>query len=171
MKKPDLSSLVPAGVSGRREILWTLAGLCLSAVVGVLAFLFKLWYVVDLAQDWLEEGAPRSIVPPFREVLSGTLFCFLLVGAAMAGLLIYHIDLHYRGSRSIYLMRRLRHWWELPLRCAALPLAGLLCSFLAWGLTQLVLFWLYIALTPQIHLGDLYRDGFLTALLRGGVLC
>ena len=171
MKKPDLSPLAPPGVNGATEVHWTLIGVGLSAAAGLLGFLFRLNQHCRSARWDLEATGIPGEIGTFRVILDGNLFCFAMVNLAMAGMLLYHIDLHYRGSRSIYLMRRLPQRWELLRRCAALPLLGLLCSVLVWGLLQLLLFWMYLTIPPQDFLPPLYEGGFWAALSRGGFLC
>lgn len=171
MKKIDLSPLAPPGVNWAREVFWILVGLAIVSAVRLFSFQVLMYNEIDFAKQWLEEGAPRSSVHSFREVVSSALSWFFLVRVAMVGMLLHHIELHYRGSRSVYLMRRLPCRWEFFRRCAALPLAGVVGSYLVWGLLQLVLFWLYVTQTPQIHLPDIYRGGFFAALMRGGFLC
>ena len=171
MKKPDLSPLVPPGVNGATEVHWTLIGVGLSTAAGLLGFLFRLNQHCRRARWDLEATGIPGEIGTFRVILDGNLFCFALVNLAMAGMLLYHIDLHYRGSRSIYLMRRLPQRWELLRRCAALPLLGLLCSVLVWGLLQPLLFWMYLTIPPRSFLPPLYEGGFWAALSRGGFLC
>ncbi len=171
MKKPDLSPLVPPGVNGATEVHWTLIGVGLSVAAGLLGFLFRLNQHCRRARWDLETTGIPGEIGTFRVILDGNLFCFALVNLAMAGMLLYHIDLHYRGSRSIYLMRRLPQRWELLRRCAALPLLGLLCSVLVWGLLQPLLFWMYLTIPPRSFLPPLYEGGFWAALSRGGFLC
>ena len=171
MKKPDLSPLAPPGVNGAKEVRWTLIGVGLSAAAGLLGFLYQLSDQCNFVKRIIEGGSLSEEIGTFRGILGGNLFCFALVNLAMAGVLLYHIDLHYRGSRSIYLMRRLPQRWELLRRCAALPLLGLLCSVLVWGLLQLLLFWMYLTIPPQDFLPPLYEGGFWAALSRGGFLC
>ena len=171
MKRPDFSALVPPGVNGTKEVRWTLIGVGLSAAAGLLGFLFQLGGQCTSARLRLEAGEPSVEIDAFREILGGNLFCFALMNLVMVGMLFYHIDLHYRPSRSIYLMRRLPQRWELLRRCAALPLLGLLCSVLVWGLLQLLLFWMYLTIPPQDFLPPLYEGGFWAALSRGGFLC
>lgn len=168
MKRPDLSPLAPPGVNWAKEVRWTLTGIGISAAAGLLGFLFQLNEYCGSVRQMEEAGFSPVELAPFREILGGNLFCFILVNLSMAGLLFYHIDLHYRGSRSVYLMRRLPQRWEFLRRSAGLPLAGLLCSLLTWGLLQLLLFWLYYILPPRHYLAEIYRSGFFTALLRGG---
>ena len=171
MKKPDLSPLAPPGVNGAKEVRWTLIGVGLSAAAGLLGFLYQLSDQCNFVKRIIEGGSLSEEIGTFRGILGGNLFCFALVNLAMAGMLLYHIDLHYRGSRSIYLMRRLPQRWELLRRCAALPLLGLLCSVLVWGLLQPLLFWMYLTIPPRSFLPPLYEGGFWAALSRGGFLC
>ena len=168
MRRIDWTRWAPAGVNGRREAGWLLAGLGLSAAVGAAAFLRRLCRAIRYAAEY---GLAGETIPGFPEVLGRSLMGFPLVLIAAAGLAVYHVDLHYRGSRSIYLMRRLPDRWGLLRRCGAIPLAGAGAGLLLWGLLKLLFLALYVWLTPAERLGADYTGGLWAVLWRGGWLC
>ena len=65
---------------------------------------------------------------------------------------IYHYSYHFKGSKSIYLMRRLPDRWELHRRCLTLPIA-MAVFFLLMGFVMLLLFfWAYFAAVPAQYI-------------------
>lgn len=58
---------------------------------------------------------------PFGEILGFSLWGCLLAAAAMIFLAVWHYSCHFRGSKSIYTMRRLPQRWELLRRCLTVP--------------------------------------------------
>ena len=128
-RKRTLADLVPPGAKFKRDLgllalwfaLFVLLGSFLIFVIRYGNARSRLYEDV-LGRRLLRSGAQ---IDPLAEILSGT---FRL--AVVYGILTFvNIAANYmtfcRESKSIYLMRRIPDRWELPRRCAAVPLIGL----------------------------------------------
>ena len=60
-----------------------------------------------------------------------------------------HYVYHWKGSRSIYLMRRLPNPWELHRRCLTLPALGIV-FFLIFGAAEMfIMYGIYLLAAPD----------------------
>lgn len=126
MKKIHWERLVPLGLDAgqelRRVLLGLLAGLgtnlCFFTAYGTAR---NNLYTYTGGHRRLRPGA---VMEPFGDLVSWSLLGCWMAVAYMALLAWYYYAYHSRGSRSIYLMRRLRTPWELRRRCFSLPLLG-----------------------------------------------
>ncbi len=147
------------------------SGLTYFTMGSLCAALYSLRFVLDywnarcalfrqnpLTGEWvLEEGAQ---IASFSEILGSALNGFLILACSMLFFAALHYQFHFRGSRSIYLMRRLPDRWELHRRCLAGPVLGILICAVAAGMLFLLYFAVYRFATPQECLsplgGELY---------------
>ena len=145
-----LSRLVPLGCDGRQELRWLLWGLAAGFAVDLR---FVLAYFSARGGLYLYSGGVRQLIPgaviaPFSDLLAWSLLGCFGAALAMLALAAWHYATHFRGSRSIYTMRRLPSRWELHRRCLTLPALGaaayLLEAAALWGLD----FLLYALATP-----------------------
>ena len=93
---------------------------------------------------------PFSSLATFEEILGNCLGGYLILMIGMIFLGIYHYALHYRGSKSIYLMRRLPDQKELHRRCLTFPVAGILISLLLFLCLLAGYYCIYRFCTPSI---------------------
>ena len=105
----------------------------------------ELYQIEDGVRTWI----PGSVMPDFVDLLGAALMGFLLLALCMAALIPIHYSYHYRGSRSIYLMRRLPSRWELHRRCWTLPVLAVLCCAAAAFVLLLLYFAVYLNVTPE----------------------
>ena len=103
----------------------------------------------------LRDGA---VMPAFADIAHGALAGFTFTAAVMLVFLCRNLLTFYQGSRSIYLMRRLPDVWELPRRTVILPLCGAVMAVLTAFLTYVVLYTVYMGITPPECLPP--SDGF-----------
>ena len=139
MKKrsPLWDSLVPAELDGGREALRLALGILLCLLWNAAAFL------VPFIQMYEALARMPAFFLPFDTMLEPALVPCALLAGWMLALFFFYMTAHYRGSRSIYLMRRLPDRWELWRRCLTLPLIGLAAALvIALGLSA-VYFWVY----------------------------
>lgn len=152
---------LPPGMNPTEERKFVKIGLVLS---GVISFLDLIVYFSELNQLYQYHGGRRILdvsrkMPDFVEVFQRFPIGFAILAVCMLGFVIYHYVYHYRGSKSIYLMRRLPNRFELHRRAWSYPL----CVIVVCVLCVIMLFWLYFGLyllvTPDECLvpGQLYR--------------
>lgn len=150
--KIDLKRLNPAFADSRKEAGWLI--LALVTAVGWNGIHFLLKYLRQLSRLYRVTGTRRVLLPgaqmvPFGDVIrgGGTFYPVLLIGAA--ALALEHYLGHYRGSKSVYLMRRLPDRWEYHRRCLAVPVLTVLAAAAAFGLQTGLHYLCYLLLTPK----------------------
>ena len=91
-------------------------------------------------------------MPTFRELmgtsLGHTFFLFGLAFATIFGILAYHYASYVQGSKSVYLMRRLKRKTEWHVRAIALPLMEIVVTFVIMGFLWLIFYAFYYLVTP-----------------------
>jgi len=152
---------LPPGMNPAEEQRFVKIGLVLS---GLISFLDVIVYFTELSNLYQYRAGRRILdvtreMPDFAEIFQRFPIGFAILMLCMLGFVVYHYAYYYRGSKSIYLMRRLPNRWEIHRRAWSYPL----CVSLVCMLCVLVLFWLYFGLyllvTPDECLvpGQLYR--------------
>lgn len=152
---------LPPGMSPSEEQRVVRWGLALSLFLG-------LWdliqFFTEISNLYQYRGRERvldesCIMPDFAEIFVRFPIGFLILAVCMLGFVTYHYIYYYRGSKSIYLMRRLPNRFEIHRRAWTYPF----CVMLLCALCIVVLFWLYFGLylwiTPNVCLepGQLAR--------------
>ena len=156
MKKNFIWNLVPPGTKARRELIWIIIGLTLSAALSLwFVFGYRTSYMALLYARTAGERAGREFtytMPKFARLLGGSLSGFVIMIAAMALLGLAHRSSFYSGSMSIYLMKRLPDKRTL-LKCTwGMPAFGTALSVLT-GLTILLIYLaVYYLATPAAWL-------------------
>ena len=147
--KAWLTRNIPLGCDAAAERKWLTWG----AVAG---FLMNLRFPVAYYSAW-QQLFPHvngrriytgGAMAPFGELLGFSLWGCLLAAAAMAVLAVWHYACHFRGSRSIYTMRRLPQRWELAKRCLAVPAAGAAAYLLEAAVLLALDYAVYCLVTP-----------------------
>ena len=152
---------LPPGMNPDDERRFVKIGLVLSALLGGLDLIRYFTELSNLyryreGKRWLDES---MTMPDFAEIFVRFPIGFAILAVCMLGFVIYHYVYYYRGSKSIYLMRRLPNRFEIHRRAWTYPL----CVILLCGVCVTVLFWLffglYLWITPDACLvsGQLAR--------------
>lgn len=153
MKKLSINDIVPPGFDYRQELrLW--GWLCAGAVLYSMGFVFSFMDAVSALYytdpytgvKSLQSGA---VMADFYELESGRLSILLMLAVLTLLLSAVHYACFFRGSKSIYLMRRLPQRRELARRCLALPLLMALAAAAAAGILLLIYYFVYITFTPR----------------------
>lgn len=160
MKRRRLCDLVPPWSDGKVQLV--LALLCLG--IGVLSSLYC--YLSQLETAWGglsyvgEQGELHwTAMTDFADLIGAqgavsnwfsqpAFFAFpllILAGLALAG---YNWACFWRGSRSIYLMRRLPDRWELARRCLTIPLVLILGAVVLTAALLALYYAIYLWGTP-----------------------
>ncbi len=135
-----LERRVPVGTDLRghlRRLAWALA----AGLATNLHFLLRYTQARCSLYHRSSAGAallPGAVMEPFGALLGWSLYGCFAAAAAMAPLALWYWRSHWRGSRSIYLMRRLPDRRALWRRCLTLPLLGA-AAYLAEALLLLLL--------------------------------
>ena len=151
-------NLTPPGVSFGKEC----AGVCAGAVLAALYSLrFFLSYFSARAALYETDSLTReamlredAVLPAFSRILGTSLRGFSVLAFLLLFVAAYHYAYHFRGSRSILLMRRLPRRFELHRRCLAVPALGLLLCLAAALLLLGLYFLVYRFATPAGCLPD-----------------
>ncbi len=169
--KEKLTHYAPPGVNLGQELGWFVGGISVSVLYS-LSFLFR--YSREYQSLFLWDGVTRvldtdAVMPDFVKVLGGSLSIFLVLALSMAAVAIYHYSYHYQDSKSIYLMWRLPNRWELPKRCLALPLMGILACLCVALMLLLIYYAVYMVFTPQACLAPAQWQKIWSVILGVGI--
>ncbi|NCB51178.1 MAG: hypothetical protein EOM54_04760 [Clostridia bacterium] len=145
---------VPAGIDYGLELRWIGAGLLVSLFYSLR---FADSYTMQSASLYIMKGAEKvlragAVMTDFVYVLGDSLAGFMILALCMLAVLVWHYAYHYRGSKSIYLMRRLPNRWELIRRCVTLHAVATAACFLAAFVLLLCYYAFYMWVTPEICL-------------------
>ncbi len=145
---------VPFGIDYQTELRLIGYGLLASLIYSLR---FAAAYIQQSASLYTMTGAEKILrdgaeMLDFVYVLNDSLAGFPIIAGCMILLTAYHYAYHYRGSKSIYLMRRLPDRWELFRRCVTLPFAAGVFCLLAAFLLLLCYFAYYMWVTPEVCL-------------------
>ena len=145
-----LYRIFPLCAEPERELAWLGAG-------ALVAFVFSFGYLFSYsaARNELYERVdgrlvliPGALMPDFVALLGRSLWGFWLLAAAMVPLAFYHYQLHFMGSKSIYLMRRLGDPGQLWRRCLTVPVLGAVGALALGGLVLVLYYGWYQLMTP-----------------------
>lgn len=136
------STLPPSKVSDRFQ--YYILALLASAAMSM-RFLFQ----YSDCYYGLEDG---SAMKSFSELMYGKMNWFHILSLILVGVIVINYLSFFRGSKSIYLMRRLSNPWELHRRCILLPAAGIVISQVARLILILFYFAIYMLVTPDGYL-------------------
>lgn len=150
MRKHNLARQVPLGINLNQELGWFATGIGASLLysLGFLARYSKEYQSLFLWDGMTKKLDTSAVMPDFVRILGGSLSGLLVLALCMVALAVYHYSYHYQGSKSIYLMKRLPNRWELPRRCLALPLLGIITCLCVALLMLLIYYAVYMAFTP-----------------------
>ena len=86
---------------------------------------FIVWFGFMLSAPDTWQAPLEQVVPPFRELLHPWMLHAFGYLALLCLLFVPRNYSYFRiGSKSFYIMRRVRNPWELHIRCWAVPLLG-----------------------------------------------
>ena len=134
----------PPGMKAEDERKFVKIGLVLSVLlsgVDLIQYFTELsnLYQYRAGKRWLDES---MTMPDFAEIFVRFPLGFSILAVCMLGFVIYHYVYYYRGSKSIYLMRRLPKRFEIHQRVWTYPLWVILLCLVC----EIVLFWLFFGL-------------------------
>lgn len=146
----EYSRWVPLGYDTTAERRFQLSALPLSVLW---SFIYFDRYQSAQAELYVWMGELKvlkqdAVMPDFYTLLDSVFVGFAVTVAGMLGFAAARYAYHYRGSKAIYLMRRLPDRYDLHRRCLLVPLAGAAVGVVA-GFALLVIYYRhYLASTP-----------------------
>ena len=108
-KRFDLRRLTPPGLSAKLESSWA-AALLVPILLWHAVYWIALLHARNdlfLTVDGKAELIPNAVMPDFCELVRGAYNGFAILFLFLICLAFYHYTFFFRGSRSIYLMKRL----------------------------------------------------------------
>lgn len=146
-----LEDHLPVGMLVRRERRLMLAGLIVACVWALMWY--SLLYIGARNSLFIHiqgklELAPQARMADFAQIFPGTLLIFWIVIAMMPLKVLEYYAFHRKGSKSIYLMRRLGDPRELRRRCWTLPLCTAAMSLVLAAVTTILCYLVYVKCTP-----------------------
>lgn len=145
-----LKPFFPVGCRISNEIFLASAGLFAAAFIAFAAFGVRFSAAVSALYDELHPNRliTDAVMPSFRQLFAGSLTGFYAFLAILPLWALFHYLLHFRESKSIYLMRRLPQKNELTKRCLSAPAAAAVIALITALLSALLCFIAYCLLTP-----------------------
>ncbi len=164
----DLDRYFPVGYNRSNELMVIWWGFFGSSLIALTIFLSRYLRSLDRCTRAFEHGQYTKV----DSLPSMIVYCFIgfeilaLIFVAYAAI---HYRHHFRGSQSIYTMRRLPSRWELARRCLTVPLAGIAGCALGALLLWLFFVLIYVCVTPDQYFAS-YRsvDGSIWRAVFGG---
>lgn len=157
LRKLDLRRCAPPGMELEKEGQMLFTGLLLS-------FLFSLSFLIRYSSEYnqlyyWENGPERvrvwiehAMMPAFEVVLGHALIGFWITAVVMLSRIAAYYSYHRRGSKSIYLMRRLPDRWERHRRCVTLPVLAALLALFCSAVMMLLYYLFYLMVTPEQYI-------------------
>ena len=160
MKKNKISALIdrferfaPPGYDWKGELKWLMLGL-IAAFIWTFGFVIRFGselndlYIYDsfLGKRFLREG---SVMAPYLSVVGESFKGFSVFAVLMIAVGIMHYMYFFRGSKSIYTMRRLKRRSEIWLRCVITPLVWVIICIVFALIVLAIDFVIYILATPD----------------------
>ena len=150
---------LPPGLRAGKELTAIAVGLVLSTIYSAILFVFPYDYFLGCLYADAErtrlmdpEMPYAPVMPEFWEILRPSLQLFFFLILMMIWLVYYNYRHHFRGSKSIYLMRRLPDKKELRRRCSTIPILGAAAAILMMLFLTGIYYYVYITLTPPVFL-------------------
>lgn len=150
MKRLDLKALTPVG----RGMSQMMLGGCFALAAAVLGSLEIVGNYLS-ARDELFQTVnrhrvliPGAVIQPFGSLIGTGLRFFPLFWLFLGLEVVSAYRYHKKGSKSIYLMRRLPDRWELHRRCWGLPVVCWAGSAALMGVLLALYFVIYLVFTP-----------------------
>lgn len=146
-----LKRYAPPGANVEKQITWffklDISGLVYVFVTYLSRYLMerKLLFEIYGARGRLRSNA---VMPDFTELTENMFLFHLILIFFLFGMIAVNYASYYRGSKSIYLMKRLPDPMERYWRCLALPLAGIFIIVLTALAALLICFGIYMLCTP-----------------------
>lgn len=147
-----LDRLVPPGAGTSNITAWFLSGISLSFIVS-LEFLLQLFNELSVINREIDlQGNSEFVMPPYDDMVDFQFFGFVITALIMLVFVFFHYQYFYQGSKSCYVMRRLKNGWEMHLRCWTLPAAYAILSLLSATILYYLYCWIYFIFTPEANL-------------------
>ena len=143
-KRLDPSRYVPAGMGMKEQK--TILGFFTAAAIAwpIMSFGTRL---SDALRDLDRYYA--DMMPDFYAVLGNAMLVIPIAFAAMFSMAAMHYVYHWKGSRSIYLKRRLPSRWELHRRCLTLPALGIAFFLILGAAEMFIMYGIYLLAAPD----------------------
>ena len=149
-RKP--SDFLPPGMTLRSKLLHYAGHLAFYVLLGsFVLFCIRYTYLRDkLYEDILGRRVLRSGVQldSLSDILNGKFRLSLMYFILMLTDIGLNYASFYRESKSIYLMRRIPDRWELPRRCASVPLMGIAAGLILTAILICLCNLIYFKATP-----------------------
>ena len=151
--------LAPPGMNGRKRWWGSVAALAVAVFWALSLFGGAYSHEIDLYERRLEKYGWVSSLSLFDDMLWPSLWGFwfaLIIPPVQA---VQNYQSHYRGSRSIYIMRRLPDRWEFHRRCLILPLLELAAVLFLLAALTVGFYFLYRGRAPEGSLPPYWDQG------------
>lgn len=167
MKKFEYSRFCPPGYDYKYEktVLF-----CASIFSICWSLVFYVRYFIGLRELYSYRGGKRELIkgrmmPQFYELAGGAFIGFSAVFFVLLCFIVLRYAYYYRGSKSIYTMKRLPQKYELSVSCLVLPIIFMLLCVLVIFAVLLFDLAFYLIFTPKQCLYPFSLDSLWRALI------
>ena len=150
--KNFLIKFVPPGANIHQIIDFFLTGSIISIIISLFFFVEYFNHYQNLFDTVGNDRVllTDAIMPDFPLILGEVLIGFLITALCMLVFIAFYYAHYYQGgSKSIYLMKRLPHKFEIHKRALSLPIALFILSILFAFILALCYFAFYMLVTPK----------------------
>ena len=143
----NLEAYFPVGMPWQQDSKLILFGYVASSVWS----LYCPVQIYQSYQDLFDSGKliPEVMMADFIQLADNAFLGFGALILAMILLAIANYRSHFKGSKSVYLMRRLPQKYEMLKRCLSVPAAVILLTLATAFLLLMTYYWIYCAVTPK----------------------
>lgn len=146
-----LTKNAPPGFDTDKEVRMYITGLVLMLVFS-LNFFWDYYDAYDALFHWVKEEKvllTGVVMQNFSEILGDNLRGFYLYCIVIAVMVLQHYWYYYQGSKSIYVMKRLKNPMEIHRRAWVIPLLGIVVTLLIAFVVMMLYFEFYMIVTPK----------------------
>ena len=145
----------PPGVDVGKQINRFSGQILLTVLYALICFLLR--YLSARSNLYYFTGGqhilrPDAVMPDFTAMTAHMFLFHIILFLILLGRIAGNYASFYRGSKSIYLMKRLPDPMECHRRCLVLPLAGAAVIFLTAVIVLLICFMVYLLFTPTAYM-------------------
>lgn len=162
-----LKRYAPPGMNVPQEV-GTFFGLCLGVLAISLAYVLRL--VGSINEMYYRTHGKRILfkdaqLPEFGQLIKGSFAGFIVILLFAIACCIYHYRYFSSESKSIYVMKRLSSPKELAIRCAGLPLIGVIAAAIVFTAVFFLYLALYKILPPEGFAHPVHAIDFVRAFI------
>lgn len=147
-----LKRFTPPGMDLKGIRFWTIGAIVFSTFFSMMFLMEYNSELYELKRKMEYPVYAGLTMTPFVELVYSPMAVFRLAPIVPLLFSIINCSYFYEETKSIFVMKRLRSPWALPVRCVALPLLGAIVVIAAGCAVYGIYYLIYYTCTPEILL-------------------